>query len=192
MKRALIFALALVVLAPAVQAAENGWPDEYRDIQKMVRASVGDVSYDRVKVRRSGKVVDVSIKLKNTPRQFRSFAEKRAGDDDVFLATNLVELFEPSLEFDTVSYDLLPVADILTYYFGFGVFNFDKKIKRKAEIRVIGGNGMEFENVKKKYKLNKRSIQLRFLERNVSGDGLYALETIVGPWQLVTYFCNGC
>ena len=108
-----------------------------------------------------------------------------------FLATNIIELFTPDLEI--VSYDLVPL-DRIEYYFGFGVFNFGKKIKRRAEIRVVDSNGdVQFENTKKKYKLRKNSIQLRFLERGLSsGPGLYGLQTIVGPWELVTWFCASC
>lgn len=191
MKRVVLGALALLLLVPAVQAADNGWPEDLGDIQRMVRANVGDVPYNRVKVKRGDGVIDVSIKLRNLPRQLRTVARDRADDDDVFLATNIVELFEPELEI--VSYDLIPL-DFIEYYFGFGVFNFGKKIKRKAEIRVATADGnVQFENRKKKYKLRKNSVQLRFLERAVSaGPGLYGLETIVGPWILTTWFCASC
>ncbi|MFQ5525659.1 MAG: hypothetical protein ACE5GX_05300 [Thermoanaerobaculia bacterium] len=190
MKRGLICALALVFLVPAVRAADNGWPAELGDVQRMVRASVGDVPYTRVKVQRGDGVIDVSIRLKNLPRQFRTMTRDRAGDEQVFLATNIVELFTPDLEI--VSYDLSPL-DFIDYYFGFGVFNFGKKIKREAIIEVRGANGQEFKNKKKKYKLRKNSVQLRFVERGLgAGSGLYLLFTQVGPWELLTYFCASC
>lgn len=191
MKRALIWILALTFLIPAAQAADNGWPDDLSAVQRMVRSTVGDVPFDRVKVHRDGKVLDISIKLNHVSRQARAFAEEKAGDDDIFLATNLVAFFEPDLDVSQ-DYALTPIADFFDYYFGFGVFNFGKKIKRPATIAVTGFDGLEFENFKKKWKINKNSVQLRFLETGVSAPGLYELYTKVGPWELTTYFCSSC
>ena len=189
MRRALVWILAVSLLAPAVRAADNGWPDELGDIQRMVKASVGDIPYDKVKVKRQGDTIDIAIKLKHVPRQFRSMA-RQSTDDDLFLATNVVELFEPDLEI--VSYDLVPL-DFVEYYFGFALFNFGKKIKREAIIEVIGPNGTEFLSRKKRLKYPKNSIFLRFTEQPLSsGPGLYALYTKAGPWELTTYFCASC
>jgi len=191
MKRALIWSLALSLLIPAAGAADNGWPDELAQIQKMVRSSVGDVPFDRVKVSRDGKVLDISIKLKDVSRQARALAEQKAGDESVFLASNLLAFFEPDLDVSQ-DYALTPAADFFEYYFGFGVFNFGNKLKRPATIAVTGANGLEFENFKKKYKINKNSVQLRFLETSVSASGLYELYTSVGPYELSTFFCSSC
>lgn len=191
MKRVFIYALSLTFLIPAAQAAEQGWPEELREVRKMVRSTVGDVAFDRVKVSRQGRVLDVSIKLKDLRPDIRTIAAQKAGDDDLFLATNLVAFFEPDIEISQ-DYALTPIADFFDYYFGFGVFNFGKKVKRPATIAVVGAEGQEFENFKKKYKINKNSVQLRFVETGVSAPGLYALLTQVGPWELTTYFCSSC
>lgn len=190
MNRALACAVAWTLLAGSAWGAERNWPDDMASIEALVTSFVGEIPYDRVKVRRDGNAIDVSIKLENVPRQFRQTLRSRAGDEDVFLATNIVDAFEPDLDFPQ-GYDLTP-NDFLDYYFGFGVFNFGSKIKREASIRVFGADGDEFQNTKKKYKLRKNRIQLRFLERGVSGPGLYGLETVVGQWSLVTYFCSSC
>lgn len=191
MKKTLISMLALAFLIPAAQAADNGWPDDLGDVQRMVRSTVGDVPFDRVQVKRQGKVLDISIKLNDVSRQARALVEQKAGDDDLFLATNLLAFFEPDIELSQ-DYAVTPVADFFDYYFGFAVFNFGKKVKRPATIEVTGADGQEFENFKKKYKVNKRSVQLRFVETGVSAPGLYELYTQVGPWELVTYFCSSC
>ncbi len=190
MKRALACMVALTLLAGSAWGADRDWPGDMAEIEALVTSLVGEISYDRVKVRRDGDAIDVAIKLKNVPRQFRQTLQSRADDDDVFLATNIVDTFEPDLDFPQ-GYDLTP-NDLLDYYFGFGVFNFGSRIKREASIRVFGADGDEFQNTKKKYKLRKNRVQLRFLERGVSGPGLYGLETVVGPWSLVTYFCASC
>lgn len=191
MKRALIWTLAVAFLVPAAQSADRIWPDELADVQRMVRSTVGDIPYNRVRVRRNGDSIDVSIKLKSVSRQLRTMAREQASVDDVFIGSNINALFKPNIDLSQ-DYDLTPDADLLDYYFGFGVFNFGRKIKLPASIRVEGANGVEFKNTKKKYVLRNKSIQLRFFERGVSGPGLYALETIVGPWSLVTYFCSSC
>ena len=169
----------------------NGWPDELGYVQRMVRSTVGNIPYNRVKVHRDGTTVDISIKLKNVGRQARAFAQRKADDDDVFLATNLLAFFKPDIDVSQ-DYDLTPNADFFDYYFGFGVFNFSSKIRRPATIRVTGANGVEFEKLKKRYTLRKKSVQLRFIESGVSDSGLYELFTKVGPWELVTYFCSSC
>ncbi|MCP4200498.1 MAG: hypothetical protein GY769_01025 [bacterium] len=191
MKRALVWTLALVFLVPAAWAADNGWPADLADVEALVASKMSPVPYDRVKVRRSNGVIDVSIKLKNLPRQLRTLARQRT-EDDVFLGGPVVELFEPSLEFDIVSFDLLPIADRVSYYFGFTVFNFGRKIKLPASIAVNSGAGQEFENKKKKYPIKKNRLQLRFIERTVDGPGLHELAITVGPWEQLSYFCVSC
>ncbi len=191
MKRALVWMLALVFLVPTAWAADSGWPEDLADVEALVAGKIGPVSYDRVKVRRSDSVVDVSIKLKNLPRQLRTLTRQRT-EDDVFLGGPVIELFEPSLEFDIVSFDLLPIADIVSYYFGFTVFNFDRTIKLPASIVVNSGAGQEFANKKKKYKIKKNRLQLRFVERTVDGSGLHELAITVGPWEQLSYFCVSC
>lgn len=189
MKRALAWILVLVFLVPGAWAADKGWPEELADVHALVKAKFGDVPFDRVKVRRDGKATEVSIKLKNIPRQFRTFARERAGDEDLFLATNFVELFEP--DFDIFGFDVFPRADLVSYYYGFVAFNFGKKIKRRAEINVIGAE-VDVVNIKKKLKLAKRSATVRWVEDKVSEPGLYALYTELGPYDLTNFFCSSC
>ncbi len=191
MKRALIWTLALVFLAPTVRAADSGWPAELSKVHGIVKANFGDIPFHRVKVRREGNVTDVSIKLKSVPRQFRSAARKQAGNDDLFLATNFLEFFEP--DFDTFSFNVFPgLADFFDYYYGFVALNFGKTIKRRAEITVTDGDSVDVQNVKKKLKLKKNTAHVRFVEDVLQEPGLYLLYTEVGPYSMSNFFCTDC
>lgn len=190
MKRALVFALALTILAAPASAANNGWPEDLAEVQRLVKSKFGEVPYDRVKVKRDGNLLDISIKLKNVPPKFRRLARQSAGDDDLFLATNFVESFEPN--FDTFEFNVFPNAHFRDHYFGFVAFNFSKKIKRRAEITVTDGDKVHVQAVKKKQKYKKRSVHILSVEDTVDDEGLYLLYTEAGPWNLQTYFCAGC
>jgi len=190
MRKFLVSILPLLFLVPAAQAADKGWPDDMADVHAMVKAKFGNIAFNRVKVERDGKATQVSIKLKHIPRQFRAVAEKQAGDESLFLATAFVELFEP--DFDIFGFDLFPIADFVTYYYGFVAFNFDKPIKRYAEISVFGADFLEVQNIKKKLKLKKNSVLFRWVEGTVSAPGLYVLYTELGPYSLENYFCSSC
>jgi hypothetical protein len=188
----------MAFLIPAAQAADNGWPEELAKVHSMVKANFGDVAFDRVTVNREGNVTDVSIKLKNIPAKFRDSARARsqkntgakAGDDDLYLATSFVELLEP--DFDVFGFDVFPIADLFTYYYGFVAFNFGKKIKRYAEISVADADSVDVQNIKKKLKIKKSTAHVRFVEDTVEDEGLYVLYVELGPYANDNYFCVGC
>ena len=197
MKRTAAWILVMSLLAPAAwpaQLNDQEWPADMERVQTIVAKAVGKVSYDRVKVRRSGNEIEVSIKLKNLPRHFRTQIQERATEDEVFLATNIVELLEPDFSTDIMGFNLTPVADLLTYFYGYAVFNFGNKIKLRKEISVreLGDEVPEIEKVKKRQKLKKQTLSLHFVEDTVEGDGFYELFTKIGPWEKLSYFCVGC
>lgn len=188
-----ILVLTLLAFLTGPARAQDEWPGEFARVEELVQSVVGDIPYDRVEIRRKGKVTDVSISLENIPAQFRSTAGNRADVDQVFLATNVVQPFmgEPEI----VEFSLLPDnAHLIDHFFGFWVFNFGKRVKLPVEIRVIGqdGQGTEVKFTRKRFKVKKKALSMRFVEGQVSTPGLYALQTILGPYSLTTYFCNNC
>lgn len=198
MKRALIPILALAFLIPAAHAADNGWPEDLAKVHSVVKANFGDIAFDRVTVRREGKVTDVSIKLKNLPPRYRALIRSKAdaknnvkaGDEDLYLATSFAELFEP--DFDSFGFDVFPIADFFSYYYGFVAFNFGKTIKRYAEISVADADSIDIQNTKKKLKIKKNRAHVRWVEDTVEEEGLYVLYVELGPYFNDNYFCVGC
>jgi len=195
MKRTLAWTLVLIVLAPASWAGEVEWPDNMARVQTMVQRAVGDIPYDRAEVRQTGDETYVSIKLEDLPHQLRALANQTATEDQVYLAIAVVELFEPDFsDNDIMSFDLTPSADILSYFYGYAVYNFGKKIKLRSVIKVrnVADAEPEIEKVKKRLKLKPKTLNLVFVEREVKGKGLYELSTSIGKWQMLSYFCVGC
>lgn len=192
MQRTAAWLLALAFLGGPGRA-QDAWPRDMAQIEALVRSAVGGVSFERVKVRRHGKAVEVSIGLESLPQRFVSKARRNVNGESVFLATNFVQLFMDDP--DVAEFHLMPDnAHLVDHFFGMWVFNFGKRVKLPAEISVIGqeDQGQEIRNRKKKFKVNKKTLTLRVVEGQVSGPGFYALQTVVGPHSLTTYFCNGC
>lgn len=190
MKKTLICTFVFLLVAPIASAADQGWPEEMKDVERIVKAKFGDIPYNRVKVRREGNATEVSIKLKNIPRQFRDIPRQEAADEDVYLMTAFNELFEP--DFDIFGFDTFPVNNLLTYYYGWVALNTGKTIKRNSEITVVGPDGIEVQNIKKRTKIKKNRAFFRWVEATVSGTGIHLLHTEYGPWTLDNYMCTGC
>ncbi len=205
MTRASAWILAILLLAPAARGAEGEWPESLAGVRAVVRAAAGDVPYNRVKVRRFGNELEISIKLARIPDQIRALQSARAmkpgadaadGETDVFLATNIVDFFEPDLveDDDVVLFDLTPSANLLTHHFGFVAFNFGNKTKLPAEITVRNVTDVkpEISNRRKKVKLAARSLIVRCVEGFVADEGIYELSTKLGSYEVLSYFCVGC
>lgn len=193
MKRACVWILVLGLLMPTVGVAETQWPADMEPIRTMVKKAIGDVPFDRVKVKRIGNETQVSIKLENVPPAFRELARAKATEDDVFLATNVLELFEPDFSTDIMGFNLTPAADLLTYFYGYVAFNFGKRIKLQSEIAVrnLEDDTPEIRKKKKKRKLNKNTLTIVCVEDTVESEGFYELYTKIGPWEALSYFCVG-
>jgi len=195
MKTTLAWILVSIALVHASWASEMEWPDDMARVRTMVQKAVGDIPYNRVKVRQTADETYVSIKLENLPRRLRAPANEAATEEDVYLAIAVVELFEPDFsDSDIMSFDLTPSADILSYFYGYAVYNFGKKIKLRSVIKVrnVADAEPEIEKVKKRLKLKPKTLNLVFVERDVKGKGLYELSTSIGKWQMLSYFCVGC
>ncbi len=195
MKTTLAWILVSIALVHASWASEMEWPDDMARVRTMVQKAVGDIPYNRVKVRQTADETYVSIKLENLPRRLRTPANEAATEEDVYLAIAVVELFEPDFsDEDIMSFDLTPSADILSHFYGYAVYNFGKKIKLRSVIKVrnVADAEPEIEKIKKRLKLKPKTLNLVFVERKVKGKGLYELCTSIGKWQILSYFCVGC
>lgn len=190
MKKIATAALALALFAGSAWANDE-WPEDLAGIERLVQATVGDISYRQVEVRQKGRVVEVSIGLDDIPSQFRTARlDRQADESQVFLATNFVQLEQGGA---IAEFSLMPInAHLVDYYFGFFVFNFGKGVKLPVEIVVIGNDSekTELKYRKKKFKVKKKALTLRAVKGQVSAPGFYALQTVLGDSSLSTYFCN--